>query len=576
MKNLYLLLALLISSFAPAQTAPEEKTSTVVRVNTRLVLVDVVATDHKGAPVEGLTAQDFTVLEDGRPQQLRNFSFQKPNTVSSRGSAAPRKLAPNVFTNVPGYKPEGALNVILLDSLNTTTLNQAVLHDNLLKVMQKLPNDRPIAVYALGRQLTLLQDFTTDPALLQTAVKAIKDKNSTLLENPTGTLRTQWVPPAIAQQMPDGMLQRVKEFAEASAVSATDLRVLYTLDALQSLARSLAAYPGRKNLIWVSESFPLVIIADPGGIAMRAGSADRNYTVQLARTADILTSAQIAVYTMDIRGITNQSTYSASGLSSTTDVVGRPLSDPNNQQEQTRHDTDETQSGRATENDVSQRTGGESFHNTNDFAKVILKSIEDGSTYYTLAYSPENRNWDGRYRKIQVKTGRSGIKLRYRTGYLASDPRAFEKQDPAQRNRELGQALSFDFPASTALLFEARVLPPSEATGNKLKITFAIDPHPIVFEKQPDGLQHADLTCAVQIYSSRGAPLRTEAASLKAALPADIYERVMNSHLPCQQLIDLPAGDYFLRLGIRDNSTGLIGTADARVSVSAAEAKSPQ
>jgi len=576
MKNLCVLLTLLVSAFAQAQTTPEEKPSTVVRVNTRLVLVDVVAIDRKGAPVPDLTAQDFTVLEDGQPQQVRNFSFQKASTVSAGENAAPRPLPPDVFTNVPSYKSGGALNVILLDAMNTTTLNQAALHDNLLKVLQKLPNDRPLAVYVLGARLTLLQGFTTNPALLQTAMKAFKEKKSPLLENATGGLRNEWVPPAVAQQMPAGMLSRVQEFAQATVAASTDLRVTYTLDALQALARSLAAYPGRKNLIWVSESFPLVIMSEHDLNLSHGGRGDKNYSLQLEHTADILTSAQVAVYTVDARGITNQSFFSAGGTASTSDEMGRPLANPTARQQQAGLDTNEAQSNRATENDVAQQTGGEAFYNTNDFGKVILKSIEDGSTYYTLAYSPENRNWDGRFRKIQVKTSRSGVKLRYRTGYIAADLRAYEKQSPAQRNHDLAQALNFDFPASTALLFEARVLPPSESAGNKLKVTFAIDPHPIVFEKQQDGLQHADLTCAVQVYSSKGEPLRTEAANLKAALPVDIYENVMKTHLPCQQLIDLPAGDYFLRLGIRDNSTGLIGTADARVSVTAAANKPPQ
>ncbi|MBZ5525743.1 MAG: VWA domain-containing protein [Acidobacteriia bacterium] len=569
-----MLLSLTLSAFPQTQSAPDAQPSTVIRANTRLVLVDVVATDHKGVPVTGLTAQDFTVLEDGKPQTVSSFSFQKPNAVTAGENPAPRKLPPNVFTNVPGYKSGGALNVILLDALNTTNLNQATVHDNLLKVMQKLPNDRPVAVYALGRRLTLLQDFTTDPALLQTALKGLKGKNSPVLASPTGGLQDQWVPPSVAQQMPPGMLLRIQEFMQANTAATTDLRVDYTLDALQALARSLAGYPGRKNLIWVSESFPLSITNASTLNLVHGSRGDRNYSLQLAHTADVLTSAQVAVYTVDARGISNATVFSASGLSSASDQMGRPMR-PGTQQEQVERDNDETQANRSTENDVAQSTGGEAFYNTNDFGKVILKSMEDGSTYYSLAYAPGNKNWDGRFRKIQVKTSRSGVKLRYRTGYFASDPQAYEKEDQAQRNRDLAQALNFDFPASTALLFEARVLPPSESTGNKVAITFAIDPHPIVFEKQQDDLQHADLTCAVQVYSNKGQPLRTEAASLKAALPADIYDRVMKSHLPCQQTVDLPPGDYLLRLGIRDNNTGLMGTADARVSVTGGAGNKP-
>lgn len=552
--------------FASAQTqSPSDVPSTVIKANTRLVLVDVVATDKKGAPVTDLTAQDFTVLEDGKPQQVRNFSFQSPNPVTAAESSTPRNLPPNVFTNVPGYKPGGALNVILLDILNSTTLNQAAVQDNMLKVLEKVPGDRPVAVYALGRQLTLIQDFTTDPALLKNAVKAIREKHSPLLENATGGPGAGWIPRSMAEQMPAGMLDRIKEFIDSSITGSTDLRVTYTLDALQALARSFSGYPGRKNLIWVSESFPLTIMSNSNLNLAHGGRSDRNYEQRLAHTADLLTSAQVAVYTVDARGVVNHSFYSVG--SGTSDDVGRPMSNPRTAGAQISSESDDRLASQAAESEVAEQTGGEAFRNTNDFGKVILKSMEDGSTYYTLAYTPENRSWDGRFRKIQVKTSHSGVKLRYRTGYFAGDPRTFEKESSGQRDHDLAQALNIEFPASTALLFQVRINQPSEKTGGKAQALFAIDPRPIVFEKQQDGLEHADLTCAIQIYSADGKPLRTEAAGLKAALPEDIYQRVMKSHMPCNQSFDLAPGDYVLRLGVRDNSTGLIGTADARVSV---------
>ena len=564
--NKLLVFVCCVGLFASAQTQTSpEAPSTVIRANTRLVLVDVVATDKKGVPVTDLAERDFTVLEDGKAQQVRSFSFQAPNQVAAGDSAAPRNLPANVFTNVPGYKPDGAINVILLDILNSTTLNQTTVQDNLLRVLQEIPGDRPVAVYALGRQLVLLQDFTTDPSLLRNAVKAIHDKHSHLLENATGGASAGWIPRSMAEQMPAGMLARIKEFIDSSTTGSTDLRVAYTLDALQALARSLSGYPGRKNLIWVSESFPLVITSGSSLNLEHGGHGNRNYGQPLAHTADLLTSAQVAVYTVDARGVVNHSFYSVG--SGTSDDMGRPMSNPRTAGAQISSESDERLASQAAESDVAERTGGEAFRNTNDFGKVILKSMEDGSTYYTLAYTPENRSWDGRFRKIQVKTSRSGVKLRYRTGYFATDPRAFEKESPAQRDRDLAQALNIEFPVSTALLFQVRINQPSEKTGGKAQALFAIDPRPIVFEKRQDGLEHADLTCAIQVYSADGKPLRTEAAGLKAALPEDIYQRVLKSHLPCNQSFELGPGDYVLRLGVRDNGTGLIGTADARVSV---------
>src|SRR5262249_27307584 len=79
-------------------------------------------------------------------------------------------------------------------------------------------------------------------------------------------------------------------------------------------------------------------------------------------------------------------------------------------------------SAHATMSSVADQTGGKAFYNTNNIDKAIRDSMEDGSTYYTLGYYPENKNWDGRFRRITVKVGRAGVKLHYRQGFFAVEP----------------------------------------------------------------------------------------------------------------------------------------------------------
>ena len=110
--------------------------------------------------------------------------------------------------------------------------------------------------------------------------------------------------------------------------------------------------------------------------------------------------------------------------------------------------------------DMADRTGGMAFYNTNGLDGAIRKSIEDGSTYYTLAYYPEDKNWNGKFRKIQVKVNRSGVKLRHRMGYYAVDPRLFADQNQKQQESAFGLALNLDSPISTGLPFNALVIPP--------------------------------------------------------------------------------------------------------------------
>src|ERR1700682_2119511 len=116
------------------QTAPVQtpvQSSTVLKITSRLVVGDVVALDHKGQPVTDLTAEDFTVLEEGKEQKVSAFSFQRPGSHAGGSAAmtAPVKLLPRMFPNIPRQSTSGALNVVLLDALNTQTNNQAYVRE---------------------------------------------------------------------------------------------------------------------------------------------------------------------------------------------------------------------------------------------------------------------------------------------------------------------------------------------------------------------------------------------------------------------------------------------------------------
>jgi hypothetical protein len=221
---------------------------------------------------------------------------------------------------------------------------------------------------------------------------------------------------------------------------------------------------------------------------------------------------------------------------------------------------------RSSMNDLAEKTGGRAFYNTNNIEGAVLHSLEDGSTYYTLGYYPANKAWDGGFRRINVKVARPGVKLHYRSGYFAVEPKSYAKMDAAQKNEDLARAMNLNFPVSTALLFQAAVTHPAE---NKVLVNYAIDPHALVFEAGSDGLQHANVDCAVIVYSPKGETLQALSNTMVAALKPDEYKRVMEKSFPCRQSFDLAPGQYLLRLGVRDEHTGLIGTLDAPVTIAA-------
>jgi hypothetical protein len=223
-------------------------------------------------------------------------------------------------------------------------------------------------------------------------------------------------------------------------------------------------------------------------------------------------------------------------------------------------------------NELAERTGGRAFYNRNDVLNSINKAIDDGSTYYTIGYYPDNKNWDGKFRKVELKVNRPGVKLRYRLGYFANDPQGYAKLSPQQRAADFGQALSLDFPVSTAVPFQARVNMPSEETKNKVIIRYAVDPHALNFEMQSDGMQHAAVDCGVEIYTRNGQSRGVHGNTSSAALKTDQFQKIMQSFFPCQSQFDLDPGDYIFRLGVRDPGTGLMGTTNAQVTVPASHA----
>src|SRR5262249_31108665 len=162
--------------------------------------------------------------------------------------------------------------------------------------------------------------------------------------------------------------------------------------------------------IWISEAFPIGIDPD---LTLSTGSFNsmRNYAPEVAETAEALTDAQIAVYPVDARGLVNYSVFDASN--SGRDKFGRSISRPGRMQQEISRQSAELASAHGAMNELADRTGGKAFYNRNDLDVAIRKSIDDGSTYYTLAYYPENKDWNGKFRKIRVKVKRDGVKLRH-------------------------------------------------------------------------------------------------------------------------------------------------------------------
>ncbi len=530
-----LLVSCAISSPANPQTLQSADT---LRTNTRLVVVDVVATDSKGQPIADLKSEDFTVLESGQAQKIDGFSFQ--HSGGAQSSAAAQQLPPNVVSNAPQFASSG-LNVILFDAVNGELTSQAYAKDQLVNFFASKPVERPVAIFALESQLRLLHDFTTDA----TALRSVLEK---------------YTPPA-KMNVTESFDSRRSAFATKGDFHTDTRGIETTLNQLDALAKMLAGYPGRKNLIWLSEGFPISLFPDsvlpagvsvadfvsgPGGAPLRADSPNafdrmvsssggaKDYAGMVKKVADALMNAQVAVYPVDAAG------------------VGR------NDHLNSQH----------TMIEMASRTGGRVFMNTNDLALSIGSSLEDGASYYTLSYYPDNKKWDGQFRPIEIKTTRSNVKLRYRVGYYALDPEKLRKEESDKVAENMSRMLELDAPAATRVRFQAGVVPPSQKTNNKLLVNFAVDPHSISFERTSDGIEHAKVVCTVWAYGkNKEKPQMSDTNVTTADLKPDVYDQVMKKYFPCSRSLELKPGTYTLKLGVLDRTTNLMGTTVTTVTV---------
>jgi len=506
-----------------------------------------VATDHRGAPVSDLTAGDFVLTEDGVAQKISSFAFQHPGT----GSEPPEPLPPNVFANLPQFGAT-SLNIILLDGLNGNFSSRAHAYDELMKYLDSQSAVQPTAIYSLDRKLRLLHDFTTDTAALRAAMVGFKPQ----------------APPRLAT-----VEATASPFEVKSDFQVSENNIEATLRALKFLARSLAGYKGRKNLIWLSEAFPVSLFPDdtqmpatmlarpvsstpksgggdsvvPTGVAAadaalglapniqgRRSSALNDFLAMVQEVADDLMSAQVAVYPIDAAGV---------GKISRLD-------------------------GLATMRQMAERTGGLTFANQNGLIPSLQSSMDEGATYYTLAYYPDNKNWDGRFRRIEVRTERSGIRLRFRQGYYALDPDAAapKKPDNKKLSEEFTQALSLDVPSVTGILFRATVSPP-EKGDRKMVVNFAIDPRTLKFEEAADGVELANVSCALVAFSAKGSAVKEELNNMSARVQAAQFPKLMRASFPCQITTTLGPGKYTLRFGVMDRNSQTLGTATGAVVV---------
>lgn len=351
-------LAAFVVSPLKAQTPPFNNPSRppqtaipAIKVETRVVLLDVVVTDHKGETIPNLRREDFQVTEDGKPQAISAFEEHKRETSLP---VTPPELPPNVYTNFQPIKPSDSVNVLLIDLLNTQPWFQKDICNQAIKYLRTIPRGTRLAIFTLNtQQLRLVRGFTTDFSGLSAA---LDDKKSGVIPE------SSWLNPTPSRQAAEmaGLSAMIKMQAAPIAVDAVSqylgdeaafhmgARSDLTLQAFQHLARYLSGIPARKNVIWLADTFPISFVPEDKVHTPR-------HQEHVQQTSDMLTAAQVAIYPVSARGLIGEGGSDVVPLAPGEKIL------------------DELATTQIAMETIAQETGGRAFYNTNGLDTAVAK-----------------------------------------------------------------------------------------------------------------------------------------------------------------------------------------------------------
>ncbi|HZR29233.1 MAG TPA: VWA domain-containing protein [Terriglobales bacterium] len=537
---------------------------------TELVQVPVIVKDGSGAPIHGLKKQDFVVQENGKDQIIA--TFEEITTSSAPVKRAPTD--PNQFSNAYiGSSEPRRVTIMVLDSINTPTLDQAYARKEIVKYLSKnLKASDLIALMVMDRRgVHLVHDFSSNPEVLIAALKKVAGSVPNISTSDTAALTngadtssltgSNAIDPTsldneaeALQSFMDQSDNIVARFQQAQAIEATFQNFL-------NIAQAFSGVPGRKSVVWLTGGLPFNL-ADDG-----SEPTGRDLRSLYERTFQMMNQANIAVYPVDVRGLVNFGYGNASApsksMSSATFATGGSANImASSALEATNHTNID---------DFAKMTGGRAFYNTNDLAASVAQASSDASDYYMLGYYLARKVDRAGWRKLKVKVEYPGAHVMARSGFFVTPATLTPQMD---RTYDIKAALYSPLD-STTLPIGVRWLGIVGSDPTKRKVKYAMLALPktisvdasnpdhfsvdiVVLAKRPDGSDAADTTQTLV-----GSQVK----------PEDLPKLTQRPFVH-QGELELPPGDYNVRFVMRDNFSGNIGSLSAPLKVPAPKAES--
>jgi VWFA-related protein len=525
-----------------AQSVVDGQSASTVRVNTRLVEVNVIVTDKHGKPLAGLTQNDFSVFDEGRPEQIRVFS--SATNVPSASAALP----PDVYTNRIEEKTHvpASVTVILLDALNTEAADQTFAQKQVLHVLDQLQPQEYVALYWLGNELRVLHEFTTDVATLRRVLDGLDSKASRELDN------SELADPSLNTTNPSTPLGQAFErqvfrlaFDQRVANQSVRDRVRHTVGALGAIANHLRTRAGRKNLIWVSSSFPINLGNDSFDLNWTSDTGEQ-FGGEVAQAAQALTDADIAVYPVDARGL----------LGTDNNAPGDDLGDEfrvDPADTDTHLPVKDAPATLGTMQTLAERTGGKAFYGTNGIGSAIRRALDDARVTYTLGYYPADVKWDGRFHEIKVKVSAAGAEVRARKGYFALPGSA--GLQPRNVRLLISQLAQSELPA-TGIGLHVRTQP---AGDEALTVEVHLDLHEIRMQ-QKDGRWTGTVQSVFLQLDRSGKILQVDDRTFHPEFIGPTYEQALQAGISDSRRVRLVKDAAEVCVVERDGASGNLGS----------------
>lgn len=523
------------------------------------VVLDAIVRDKKGRPIEDLRKGDFSVYEDGVALPLRGFRLV-------RGSEA-------LGLDGQGMKldPLRQLRLITLVFGRMDTSGRRMARNAASEFLkQDLPANSYLAIFVLDSRLEVIQPFTRDRELLNKAVQQATDgaygeyasnsKNiSDQLERLLGINKADRTPEERVNELPAGpekammrILLNMVRFDERAELTQTSRDSIFGLFAA---VRGQAELPGRKALLYFCNGFAI----------------PHDLEDTFRSLIDAANRANASFYAFDASGLTserandnaNKALAAAAQAALDTSSSGAPVASgasPNSVHTFERAEDSGRQSTQDMLLRLSSETGGFLTANTNDFRKPAERILEEIETYYELTYLRPAGPYDGRFRKVEVKVARAGLRVQSRSGYLALPPSVAGAAPIESYEVPLMQALATERNLD-AFSFQSRTMLFQTVSGQPVcELVIEVPFRGVSISQGEDGVAKGGLAWV--------AIVRNESGEVVTHLKGDLPIRVALSQVPAlregeytkTEHFELAPGPYSVATAVLDRVSEGIST----------------